>query len=261
MMSSAMEVISSVRTPLSVPREYFDQFPVHQVRLPPVLANDLADIPPAGVRIAKPQGDHARVIRHQQWQQAVQGYLASIRFADHQVGRLIDALDASSFAANTIIVLWTDHGWHLGEKRHWRKFTLWERATKTPLAFVVPGVTSRGGRCDRPVNLLDIYPTLIDICGLPANQSLEGVSLAPLLSNPNAVWDRPSLTTHGRNNHALRSDRYRYIRYADGTEELYDHKTDPREWNNIADNPEYAAIKQQLAMWFPRKNVPESPRD
>ena len=226
-----------------------------------MLANDLDDIPPAGLKIARPQGDHRKVLEHGQWHQAVQGYLASIAFADTQVGRVMDALDDSPHAKNTIVVFWTDHGWHLGEKQHWRKFALWEEATRTPLIFVVPSLAAAGQRCDRPVNLLDIYPTLVDVCGLTPRKELEGASLKPLLQNPRDSWDRPSLTTHGRNNHALRSDRFRYIRYADGTEELYDHEEDPMEWKNLASDGDYQEIKQELAGWFPKTNVPESPRD
>ncbi len=247
--------------PWYVPRKYFDRFPVGEVLLPKVLPSDLDDIPPAGLKIARPQGDHRNVLEHGQWHQAVQGYLAAIAFADTQVGRVIDALDDSPHAKNTILVFWTDHGWHLGEKQHWRKFALWEEATRTPLIFVVPSLTAAGRRCDRPVNLLDIYPTLVDVCGLTPRKQLEGVSLKPLLQNPGESWDRPSLTTHGRNNHALRSDRFRYIRYADGTEELYDHEEDPMEWKNLASDGDYQEIKQELAGWFPKTNVPESPRD
>jgi arylsulfatase A-like enzyme len=124
------------------------------------------------------------------------------------------------------------------------------------MVVVAPGVSSAGTRCDRPVNLIDIYPTLVDLCGLPANDRLEGQSLAPLLKDPEQSWDRPSLTTHGRNNHSLRSDRYRYIRYEDGSEELYDHEVDPREWNNLADDEGHSAVKQRLAKWLPKINVP-----
>lgn len=176
---------------------------------------------------------------------------------DAQVGRVLDALDESPHAGSTIIVFWTDHGWHLGEKEHWRKFALWEDATRTPIVVVAPGVTEAGARCARPINLLDLYPTLIDLCRLPERPELEGASLRPLLEDVAAERDRPSLTTHGRNNHALCSDRYRYIRYSDGSEELYDHKHDPHEWRNVADDANYADVKAELARWLPKKNVPE----
>ncbi len=247
--------------PWYVPQKYFDQFPLEGIQLPKVLETDLDDVPAAGRKVAKPDKDHSRVLAHNQWKHAVQGYLASIAFTDAQVGRLLDALDTSPDKDNTIVVLWTDHGWHLGEKQHWRKFALWERATRTPMMFVVPGLTQPGQRCDRPVNLLDIYPTLVDICDLPARGELEGVSLKALLANANAEWDRPSLTTHGRNNHALRSERYRYIRYADGSEELYDHTADPNEWNNLASEASLSNVKAELAKWFPAVNAEDAERD
>lgn len=240
--------------PWYVPQKYFDQFPLDEIQLPEVTESDLADIPAAGIKMAKPNGDHARVKNYEQWSRAVQGYLASISFADTQIGRVIDALDRSQHAKNTIIVLWTDHGWHLGEKQHWRKFALWEDATRTPFIVVAPGV--QPSRCDRPVNLLDIYPTLVELCSLPERQELEGQSVVPLLKDPQAVWERPSLTTHGRNNHALRSDRFRYIRYADGSEELYDHQSDPHEWKNLAGDPSFADVKTELARQLPTTNVP-----
>jgi arylsulfatase A-like enzyme len=210
--------------------------------------------------MAKPQGDHARVIKHKQWRKAVQGYLASITFVDTCVGRVIKALDRSAYTDNTIVILWSDHGWHLGEKLHWRKFSLWEEATHNVLMAVAPGITQSGKRCSRPVTMLDIYPTLIELCGLTPKDELEGRSLVPLLKNPKAEWDRPALTTHGRNNHSLRGERYRYIRYSDGTEELYDHEKDALEWINLADDPKYAVVKKQFAKWLPKKNVPDVPR-
>ena len=242
--------------PWYVPQKYFDQFPLDSIQLPETKVDDLNDVPAAGVRMARPQGDHRKVTKHGQWKQAVQGYLASIAFSDVQVGRVLDALDQGPNADNTIIVFWTDHGWHLGEKQHWRKFSLWEEATRTPMIIVAPGVKA-GSRCDAPTNLLDIYPTLIDLCGLKKRTELQGVSLKSLLDNPNAEWDRPSLTTYGKGNHAIRSARYRYIRYADGSEELYDHQVDPMEYKNLADIAELKIVKTELAKWMPKVNAPE----
>ncbi|GAH57757.1 unnamed protein product, partial [marine sediment metagenome] len=156
------------------------------------------------------------------------------------------------------IVLWSDHGWHLGEKLHWKKFALWEEATHNLLMFVVPGLTRPGGRCDQPVNLTDIYPTLIDICGLSDREGLEGRSLMPLLRDPGATRERPALTTHGRLNHSLRTKRWRYIRYSDDTEELYDHDNDELEWDNLLwgenPNPEHSQVADELAKWLPKVN-------
>jgi len=243
--------------PWYVPTKYFDTYPPDKITLPNVNENDLDDVPLIGRQMAKPQGDHAKVLKHNQWRKAVQGYLASISFVDTCVGRVIEALDKSDYADNTIIVLWSDHGWHLGEKLHWRKFALWEEATHNVLMAVVPGVTRPGQRCSRPVTMLDIYPTLIELCHLKAKNELEGRSLVPLLKNPKAKWERPALTTHGRNNHSLRSERYRYIRYSDGSEELYDHDIDALEWNNLAGDPKCAEVKKQLAQWLPTTNVPQ----
>ncbi|MCD6288340.1 MAG: sulfatase-like hydrolase/transferase, partial [Candidatus Hydrogenedentes bacterium] len=181
-------------------------------------------------------------------------------FTDGQVGRVLDALDASEYRDNTIIVLWSDHGWHLGEKLHWRKFALWEEATHNILMVVAPGVTRPGGRCGQPVNMVDIYPTLIELCGLTPKPELAGRSLVPLLENPQGTWDRPALTTHGRYRHSLRTERWRYIRYEDGSEELYDHYADEMEWYNLADRPEYASVKKELIRWLPKVNAPEGPR-
>jgi arylsulfatase A-like enzyme len=245
--------------PWYVPQKYFDLYPLEKVSLPEIKEDDLDDIPEAGRKIALMSGDHAQVTKYNQWRRAVQGYLASISFVDHCLGRVIDALDKSSYRDNTIIVLWSDHGWHLGEKLHWRKFALWEEATHNVLTFTAPGVTRPGEVCDAPVNLIDIYPTLIDLCGLQPRKELEGVSLLPLLKDPSTEWDRPSLTTYGRNNHSLRSKRWRYIRYYDGTEELYDHRFDEQEWFNLADDPKYSPVKEKLSRWLPETNAEDSP--
>ena len=123
----------------------------------------------------------------------------------------------------------------------------------------MPGVAK--GTCTRPVDFMNIYPTLADLCGLPARKELEGVTMRPLLEDPKTPWDRPALTTHGRNNHALRSERWRYIRYSDGSEELYDHEADPMEWKNVATDPRFADVKADLAKWLPKVNAPDAPRD
>ncbi len=243
--------------PWYVPKKYFDRFPLDSISRPLTRDDDLDDVPEAGKRMAHADGDHRRVVESDQWERAVQGYLASIAFADAQVGRLLAALESSPHAGNTIIVLWGDHGWHLGEKRHWRKFALWEEATRVPLLVALPGMAS-GQECNRTVNLLDLYPTLIELCDLPKKQ-LDGVSLVPLLADPRQPWDRPAVTTHGRNNHAVRSERWRYIRYADGSEELYDHQQDPMEWKNLAGDSQYNEIKENLAKWLPKRNAPDAP--
>ncbi|MCA9248496.1 MAG: sulfatase [Planctomycetales bacterium] len=250
----------------SVPQQYFDKFPLDSIQLPTVPADDLDDVPPAGIAMAKPQFDHARIVQSGRWKEAVQAYLATIHFADVQVGRLLDALDASPYRDNTIICLWSDHGWHLGEKQHWRKFALWEEATRAPMIWCAPGVTSPGGVCERPVDYTSIYPTLIDLCGLPLpenpqGQQFDGVSMRTLLADPQAAWQRPAITTHGRNNHAVRTQHFRYIHYADGGEELYDHRHDPMEFKNLAGDPKFAHVKHEIAAWLPQTNVSVAPQD
>ena len=244
--------------PWNVPRKYYDLYPLAEIQLPKVLKNDLDDIPASGVKMAKPEGDHAAMVRSGRWKEAVQGYLAAITFADAMIGRLMDGFDQSKYAKNTIVVLWCDHGWHLGEKEHWRKFALWEEATRSPLIFVVPGMTQPGAVCNRTVDFMSIYPTLADLCGLSIPKHVEGPSIRPLLAQPDAAWDRPALTTHGYKNHAVRTERWRYIRYANGDEELYDHQSDPHEWVNLASKPELAGTKTELARWLPTSNAPQA---
>lgn len=241
--------------PLSAPRKYFDLFPLESVVLPVVKAADLADLPQEAVRMAK-AGEFAAIRDLDKWRECVRAYLACIAFTDAQIGRLLDALDASPHKDNTLIIVWSDHGWHHGEKEHWRKSTLWEEATRSPLLIAVPGVTRPGSVCARPVDFLGVYPTLCDLAGLPLPPHLQGVSLKPLLLDPQAAWDRPAISTMKQGNHAIRTDRWRYIRYTGGDEELYDEQADPHEWRNLATSPEHAAIKADLAKWLPAENKP-----
>ncbi len=237
--------------PWHVPQKYFDMYPLDELELPKIQENDLADTHGHNRR-----DWHRWILEHHQWKNALQGYLASISFADAQVGRVIDALDASQYAGNTIVVLWSDHGMHMGEKENWEKFTLWEESTRVPLLFIVPGLTRPGGRCSRPVSLLDVYPTLSELCGFTPPAQLEGQSLVPLLRDPEAVREAPAVTTFRGNNHAVRTERWRYIRYSNGDEELYDHNADPDEFTNLAKDPAYREVIRELAKWLPKVNAP-----
>jgi arylsulfatase A-like enzyme len=193
-----------------------------------------------------------------QWAPLVRAYLASISFVDAQVGRVLDALKESDLEKNTIVVLWSDHGWHLGEKGITGKNSLWERSTRVPLIFAGPGIAS-GAKCSRPAELLDVYPTLLEVCSLPPNKTNEGVSLVPQLKDAKAARERPAITTHNPGNHGVRTEKWRYIVYADGSEELYDCVNDPHEWNNLAKEPKFADVKKQLAKWPPAKSAPPLP--
>jgi arylsulfatase A-like enzyme len=243
--------------PWNVPRKYYDLHPLAEIELPPVNADDLADVPKAGVAMARPNGDHRDILESGRWKDAVQGYLAAVSYADAMIGRLIDALDASAYRDNTIIVLWGDHGWHLGEKQHWRKFALWEEATRAPLIWVVPGLTRPGGVCQRTVDFMTTYPTLTDLAGVPTPSHVDGKSIRALLAAPDAAWSEPAITTYKFNNHAVRTEKWRYIRYANGDEELYDEAADPYEWTNLAAKPQFASTKDSLQKLLPKKNAPD----
>ena len=235
-------------------QRYFDMHPLERIELPATRADDLMDVPLAGQRGLQ-VGMHEWVLKNDHWKAAVQGYLASISFADAMVGKLIAALDRSGRAEKTVIVLFSDHGLHLGEKGHWRKFSLWEESTHVPLIIVAPGVTTAGSSTRKPVSLMDLYPTLAELCGIDIPSHLEGKSLLPLLRDPKADWDHAAITTWQRNNHAVRTEQYRYIRYADGSEELYDHATDAHEWTNLAPDLAYRDLKERLAARLPRTNA------
>lgn len=243
------------------PRSHFERYKLDDVVLPPRKPDDLDDVPPAGREMAgQRSGDFDLIRGEDRYREAVRAYLASISFADALVGRLIDAIEAAGRAKRTIIVLWSDHGWHLGEKDTWHKMTLWRRATRVPLIVVAPGVTSPGTRCDRPVDLLDLYPTLVELCGLPVPpQTLDGMSLVPLLKDPDARREQPALTTYRRGNHAVSGERFRLIHYQDGSEELYDISEDPHEWTNLSGNPDYDEPRNRLAKWLPKIDAPDAP--
>ncbi len=240
--------------PWYVPQAYFDRHPLEEVELPATIPGDLDDVPRAE-RYASNQRVHRWILESGNWQRGVQAYLASVSFADAMLGRLLDALDASPRATDTVIVALSDHGYHLGEKGQWRKYTLWEDSTHVPLIVVGPGVTSPGTRSAAPVSSLDIYPTIVDLAGLTAPDHLEGHSLRPILEDPATEWTHPALTTYLFGNHAVRTRDHRYIRYSDGDEELYDHRVDPHEWHNLAPLAEHEHLKARLRALLPKVNV------
>jgi arylsulfatase A-like enzyme len=247
--------------PFAVPRKYYEKFPLEGIQLPPYREDDLEDVPPLGVAMAKPDGDHAQILASGRWKDAIQSYLATCAYTDMNVGRLLDALDQSPARDNTLVVLWGDHGWSLGEKHHWRKFALWEEPTRAPLIWVAPGVAQPGGVCGRTVDFMTIYPTLCELAGLEIPKHVEGPSAVPLLRDPQAAWAHPAITTHGYQNHAVRTETHRYIRYADGSEEFYDEAKDPYEWNNLAGKPEAleGGIKK-MAAFLPTAEKPPVPK-
>jgi arylsulfatase A-like enzyme len=200
------------------------------------------------------------LIEDHQWKNLVRSYLASISFVDSQVGRVLDALEKSGHADDTIVVLWSDHGWHLGEKLITGKNTLWERSTRVPLIFAGPGIV-KGKKTTRPAELIDMYPTLVELAGLPEKKGLDGHSLVPQLKDPNAPRRWPAITTHNHDNHGIRNEKWRYIVYADGSEELYDETKDPNEWTNLAGDKNYESALKEMRKWAPKtskKPVPGS---
>ena len=236
--------------PWYAPRRFFDLYPLAKIVAPKKLEEDLEDVPEAGKRLAAARRSDLDKIEEQgATLRAVQAYLASISYADEQLGRMLDALESSEYNSNTVIVFWSDHGWHLGEKRHWHKSTLWEESTRIPLIIAAPKL--KPGVCDQPVSLLDLYPTLLDLCGISGNQQFDGLSLLPQLRVPETKRQLVVIEFRKRNA-AVRSARWRYIRYSDDSEELYDHKTDSNEWENLASKSKYKMVKQRLAKWLPK---------
>jgi choline-sulfatase len=246
---------SSLRLPRYLPQQYFDLYPLDSIILPQIKENELEQIPAQGKRLTA-QNWFRRAENRNQWAPAVQSYLAGITFVDECVGRVIEALDKSAHHNNTLIVLWSDHGVHLGQKCYAGHETLWEPAIHSVLMFAGPNIPP-AQQCATPVSLLDIYPTLIELCGLEPLPGLEGKSLYPLFETAPTKWDRPVLTSLNKQNHSLRSGRWHYIRYGDGSEELYDQQADPPEWENLAGNPDYAETKQALGQWLPETAAPK----
>jgi arylsulfatase A-like enzyme len=241
----------------TVPQRYYDLFPPDTLEPPPGFKpDDLEDLPAVARWLATHRGEHDFIVKHGLWRKSLQAYYASIAYVDEQIGRVLDALEAGPHRDNTIVVLASDNGWHTGEKNHWSKFYLSELACRVVFAVSGPGVKRQIS--DTPVGLIDLYPTLVGLCGLspPATHSLDGVDLSPVLRGASSERGRPVLSTYGPGNHSLRDARFRYTRFANGAEELYDHERDPHEWHNLAADPRHAATKARLAANLPKTDAP-----
>jgi choline-sulfatase len=242
--------------PMYAPPQWFKKFPLKDVKVPVVQKGDRDDISEYAKTLTEgfPAPRHEWFEKNNTWKEAVQSYLASTAYVDNQAGRVLKALEASPHHKNTIVILLSDHGWHLGEKRRWAKRSLWNDGTRVPLIVAAPGIHG-GNSSDRPVGLIDLFPTLLDLAGLPPRKDNEGRSLVPLMKKPNTEWNRPILTSFAPANHSLRSTRWHYIRYGDGSEELYDHENAPHEWRNLAAKPENAEILNKMRKALPKKDA------
>lgn len=250
--------------PWFVPRKYFEPFPLETIQAGPgYKADDLDDIPPAGQKLGRNRY-FEHIQKEGQWKKGIQAYLASIHFADAMLGRVLDTLEKSPQRDNTIVVLWSDHGWHLGEKEHWQKFTGWRICDRVPLMVRVPkGIaalpegTRAGSVCDRPVSLVDLFRTLADLCGLPDNPDIMGRSLVPLLRDPSMAWPHAAITHLDQpESYAISTERWRYIHYKSGDEELYDILSDPHEWTNLAPKAEHAVKLAEMRALAPKEIAP-----
>lgn len=249
--------------PWFVPKKYFEPFPLESIQLPPgYKADDLDDLPPEGKRHG-PNRYFAHIQKEGQWKQGVQGYLASIHYSDAMLGIVLDALEKSPHAKNTIVVLWSDHGWHLGEKEHWQKFTTWRACTRVPLMIRVPQdapglkIGSKPTKCDQPVSLVSLFPTLLELCGLPAQKEHDGPSLLPLLRDPESEWPHAAVTyLHEPGSYSVSGQRYRLIHYAGGDQELYDIERDPYEWVNLAEKTDAKGTIARLTRFAPTEFAP-----
>lgn len=239
--------------PWYVPKAWLDKFPLDEIEMPAVLDSDFDDIPQAGKDLAAvpqmPTLEWAR--ENEEWRPIMQAYLASIAFVDHCVGIAMQALEDSGRVDDTLVCLMSDNGYHLGEKQRFAKMSLWGRSTRVPLMFSGPGIQSQV--IADPVGLIDIYPTVLDMLDLPANPENSGTNLAPILTGTGTIAFEPQISVYGRGNWAVIDQRYRYIQYADGSEELYDLREDPREWNNIAGDENLSGVKRRLAAYIPNE--------
>ena len=247
--------------PMFATKKWFDMHPKDKIKLPAVSSDDLKDLSQYAIDLTNLEHvspTHEWVTGAGQWEHAVQSYLASVTFADHCLGLVLDALEKSKYADNTIIALFSDHGFHLGEKERWAKRSLWEDGTRVPVVVVAPGHKA-SQKTNRPAELLDIFPTLLELAGLPKDETQEGQSLVPLMKNPKREWKHPAITSFGLGNYSIRSTNYRFIQYFDGSRELYDLRDDPHEWKNLIENPEMRKVIKEHASFIPQKQHPILP--
>jgi arylsulfatase A-like enzyme len=251
-------------TPFVSPKRFFDLYKPEDIMTPPPgwKPDDLDDVPPEGHRLSRIWGerwDQTGASNPDDWNKLLHGYAANTSFADWSIGRVLDALDQSKYSDNTMVIFFSDNGYHMGEKNHFEKAALWEMAAYTPVLIRMPDRAHAGTVTPRPVSSIDFFPTLMDYCGLAQpKHTPQGLSLRPLLEDPFANWERPAITTYGVEIFSARSERYRYIRYPDGTEELYDHEKDPYEWNNLAADPKLKQVKLNLKQWKPKHFEPSN---
>ncbi len=244
--------------PFYVPERWFEDFPLNELALPQIQDGDLDDVPSIGRAIHElprfPQLPFLQADDNAQWRLCVQAYLACVAFVDAQIGKVLAAVPSK-----TIVALISDHGYHLGEKNRVAKHSLWPESTRVPMIVRAPDVGRAGQRVDQPVGLIDLFPTLCDLVGIPAKAGLEGKSLKPLLEDPAAPWDRPAIrTTYARGNHSLQSRTHHYVRYEDGSEEYYDLRRDPHAWDNLAAQANRQDL-EQLRGWLPKQEAPYHP--
>jgi arylsulfatase A-like enzyme len=233
-------------------------FPINEIVTPALKKNDLDDVPEIGKALTQGKSKFVNdIMAAKLHKEAIRAYLATTAYVDTQVGRLLSALDNSPYKDNTIVVFMSDHGFHLAEKNHWQKATLWEEATHCLMMFRAPGITKPNGICKRFVSLLDLYPTLAELNGLAPPNYLDGRSLVPLLENPDDTWKSTAITGICNKNKpeqaylSIRHELGRYIQYNPEQAEFYDTHQDPHEWNNLIDHPEYSKVIEQLKKSLP----------
>ena len=240
--------------PFDAPQRFFDQLP-EKITPPQMIPNDMEDIPGVGKALCK-RKEVNFYNENNAWNAIRRAYLACISWADYNIGRVLDALEESPYANNTIIVLWSDHGFHLGEKQTFKKFTLWEEAARVPFIIYDPRVKNSPQTCEQPVSLINIYKTISDYSGIKPPSYVDGVSLKPIISNTKNNINTPAITTWGRGNYGLRTKQYHYIRYFNGAEELYHHEDDPNEWYNLAKIPTHQKELIYFRSFLPNEEAP-----